>query len=327
MTEGVTSSPGRQLGALAGSLAMHLAVLAAVVVWGRRLPKEQLPARDVWSGRTVVIDALFGEPEAVESGREPAPADRARTTPASAARAPAPPREAPPAPPTAATRRPGGSPAEPSRRAAEPEDDWISLDDQLEPDEAPSAPTEGASPDPNEAVRRKILGYRPPARAERAPAEERASSARSAAPFGGIDAGAPQIRNLSRAFTRAIPAASTRDPAWRRLPLGDAGTVRVTLAVDAAGHLRPPRFHGEPPAHLERLVERTVLALRGGRFALEGGHRSEEELVLRVTLSERRFAEGPLELGFEAPRPGRPGKAYFRLPGGRFVEVRVSLGR
>jgi hypothetical protein len=72
-------------------------------------------------------------------------------------------------------------------------------------------------------------------------------------------------------------------------------------------------------------VEHTLLALKGGRFVLSGASTGTQTLRIDVTVSSRAVGNGPLELGFEAPRPGRPGRGYFELPSGRFVEAKVSI--
>jgi hypothetical protein len=104
----------------------------------------------------------------------------------------------------------------------------------------------------------------------------------------------------------------------------------VSVTVDADGTIGDSKVLDrpqKPPSHLARLVERTLILLRGGRFALTNGGVGTETLRLDVTLSERPMANGPLALGFEAPAPGNPGRAYFQLATGRFVEAKVTIER
>src|SRR5882724_5896656 len=69
---------------------------------------------------------------------------------------------------------------------------------------------------------------------------------------------APGVRRLGYAFTRAIPAATPADSAWRELPVGHVGTIRIELEVDHDNHLGALKHWqahpGEPapPAALER---------------------------------------------------------------------------
>jgi hypothetical protein len=137
-------------------------------------------------------------------------------------------------------------------------------------------------------------------------------------------------RGFAKAFTRAVPAANSGDPVWGELPLGPVGSVRVSVTVGADGAIDDSKVLDKPrkpPPHLARFVDRTLILLRGGRFALTNGGAGTETLRVDVTLSERRMDDGPLALGFEAPSPGSPGRAYFQLASGRLVEAKVAVER
>ena len=217
----------------------------------------------------------------------------------------------------------------------------MSLDDQLE--EEPETPSARA-PDPEEELRRRVrertLAFRPgpsaggSQAASDAGAPEEPAAGASPEDAGGAgrgDLGAAGVatmpRELPKAFTRAIPAASTRDVAWNRLPLGRVGKAKVRLAIDERGKLVEADVEPRAPAHLERLVERTALALRGGSFVLRAEQRGEQVLLLSGRISRREVGRAPLELGYEAPTASKPGRAYFQLPSGRFVEIFVALQR
>jgi hypothetical protein len=81
------------------------------------------------------------------------------------------------------------------------------------------------------------------------------------------------------------------------------------------------------------LLERTLVLLRSGRFAIAGGVVRRGTEVLELTaylLQERaddRYGESDqvLRLDYEAPRAGRPGKAALQLGSGRRLEVLVRL--
>jgi hypothetical protein len=113
------------------------------------------------------------------------------------------------------------------------------------------------------------------------------------------------------------------------------GTIRVELSVGEDNRLGtvqslPPR-KGEPPtpAALERLVQRTVILLRAGQFALSGSNQPGKELL---TIEVRLRDEPPdddakdvvMQLGNEPAAPGRPGRAYFRYDTGRLFEAKVT---
>jgi hypothetical protein len=149
---------------------------------------------------------------------------------------------------------------------------------------------------------------------------------------------APGVRRLGYAFTRAIPAATPADEAWRELPAGHVGTIRVELSVDANNHLGELKLWqarpGEPPppAVLERMVRRTLLLLRAGQFALSGSNQpGSERLVIDVTLRDDDAAEevsnNVVNKGFDGATPGHPGRAHFRYGTGRTFEAKVTIVR
>jgi hypothetical protein len=135
-------------------------------------------------------------------------------------------------------------------------------------------------------------------------------------------------RGFAKAFTRALPAANNGDPVWGELPIGSIGVVRVSVVLDDEGAIAESKVWDrpkKPPSYLARLVDRTLIMLRGGRFALAKTGSGKETLKLDVTLSERPMESGPLALGFDAPGPGNPGRAYFQLASGRLVDTKVTI--
>jgi hypothetical protein len=149
---------------------------------------------------------------------------------------------------------------------------------------------------------------------------------------------APGVRRLGYAFTRAIPAATPADPAWRELPTGHVGTIRIELEVDESNHLGElKQWQGRPgepapPAILVRMVERTLLLLRAGQFALSGSNQpGSERLVIDVSLRDEAAddegADVVVQKKFDGASPGHPGQAYFRYGTGRAFEAKVSIVR
>jgi hypothetical protein len=71
--------------------------------------------------------------------------------------------------------------------------------------------------------------------------------------------------------------------------------------------------------------------LGGGLFALQNNGAAGRDLFrITITLSDRAVKEEsePAELverGFEPPRGGAPGRAYFTLASGRHFEARVEV--
>jgi hypothetical protein len=182
-----------------------------------------------------------------------------------------------------------------------------------------------------------------PTEHSRLPTPSSTSAAGADAPTGAPAAGtfgqeglAPGVRRLGYAFTRAIPAATPSDEAWRELPAGHVGTIRIELQVDENNRLgelkRWQARPGEPPppAVLERMVERTLLLLRAGQFALSGSNQpGSERLTIDVTLrdeaAEEEGSDNVVNKGFDGATPGHPGRAHFRYGNGRTFEARVTI--
>src|SRR5690606_1008565 len=128
------------------------------------------------------------------------------------------------------------------------------------------------------------------------------------------------VRHLATAFTKAVSAATNRDPLWDELPVGTVGKLRVVIDVDDDGRISHQPFDDEPapPPALKRLVERTLLLLRAGRFALSHDRpgAGREVLEIEVTLSTVTPPEGEWDdpthtakIGFDPPAAGVPGRA------------------
>jgi hypothetical protein len=170
----------------------------------------------------------------------------------------------------------------------------------------------------------------------RKPNAEQAGADRSAAETTATYGAAGQAameRSLAKAFTRAIPAAISKDPIWSELELGAAGSARIEITIDEEGKIASAEPERPPPKQLKRLLDRTLILLKSGRFALSRGEGAgSETLELEATISERQgkadeFANprDPIQLGFEPPSSEKAGRAFFTLASGRHVEIRVKL--
>ncbi len=246
-----------------------------------------------------------------------------------------------PTPELAAT--PGAAEANDTR---EPEP----IDVKALPTEAPEDPAVKAPLEAVEKVTPSAPTLRPatprvkPTKAPSTAASSLAAAAGAEAPSTGAAAAgtlgqeglAPGVRRLGYAFTRAIPAATPADAEWRELPVGKVGTIRIELEVDESNRLGAMKQWqaraGEPapPAVLTRMVERTLLLLRAGQFALSGSNQpGAERLVIEVQLRDE-AAEGEgesavVQKGFEGASPGHPGRAHFRYGNGRSFEAKVTI--
>ncbi|WP_437298727.1 hypothetical protein [Sorangium sp. So ce426] len=286
-------------------------------------PAAEREPIDLWTGLTAALPGSGGaaRPSDARSGRDEA-GERGEPTSMPAARAPADASR-----PTAPAERPaetGGEPAPPLVRAAAPR--------------GPAAPRPKATPRPR-ATPRPAERRRDPAATGEAGAPARSAAARTSAGAGEDGegdfgaAGVSAVRNLGRAFTRAIPPACQADPIWATLPPGSAGKARFVIDIDDAGHIatwRPEPGGEEPARHLSNLAKRTIALLGGGTFAVARGAVTAGKQTLEVSAVVR-VGEGAGETGAPADLAwrfeGGRGKASFVQPGGRLVEVVVQVVR
>jgi outer membrane biosynthesis protein TonB len=302
---------GRSLGALIVSALLHVAVALGVAAGSKASAqvRDDATRPDAWAGNTFEVDALLAQAAVPKAPAPVAPAPAAeapeaagvkepvavRQTPRSAAR-PLPPRA-----PAAATE-PG-----PSEGSAKPESSSTA-----EP-AARSARREARRPSPEEGD------------AGGAPAE-------ASATYGAAGQAAME-RSLAKAFTRAIPAAISRDPIWSELELGPAGSTKIEITIDEEGKIASVEPEWVPPKQLKNLLDRTQILLRSGRFALSRGEGAgTETLELEATISvrpdkvdETANPRDTVQLGFEPPSSEKAGRAFFILASGRQVEIRVKL--
>ncbi len=315
--------------ALASSLGVHVAagvVLGLVFAMPRPHDRREPPSSDVWAGDTMEISDLAEPargPSPAFAGEHPETPSTANTTGG----------DAPEAASTAASRAAHAPPPERTQPPPLRNADGTAVSRRSASRQVP--PQKTKTEDPADALARKILDYAPTSGAsthesEAARAEPRAAAAAStngAEPVGGASAPSSS-RVFARAFARAIPIANSGDDAWDTLPTGAVGSARVTIVVDENGNIASSTIHDKPdppPETLSRLIHRTLALIAGGRFAPIGTADGDETLELNVTLSDRPIDNGPLSLGFEAPTPGKAGKAYFQRPSGRFVLVTIAV--
>lgn len=208
----------------------------------------------------------------------------------------------------------------------------------LQPDPAPTLAPPKAHRQPQPKAEPKPAKKPQPSNEASSPSSgsEAPTSGAPAAGTFGQEGLAPGVRRLGYAFTRAIPAAAPADAAWRELPVGHVGTIRVELTVDDTNHLGELKLwqsrpgEAEPPAVLRRMVDRTLILLRAGQFALSGSNAAgTERLIIDVTLRDDEAEPDPtdtvVQKKFDGATPGHPGRAYFRYGSGRAVEAKVTI--
>jgi len=135
-----------------------------------------------------------------------------------------------------------------------------------------------------------------------------------------------------RSFVRALPIIASSDPTWSSLPLGSAGSTEFTIALDEQGKPHTARsLDPGVPAHLRRLITKTLSVMSGGRFAVEGEPAGAEQR-LRIVISLTQQAPptddqavfgGAFGLRFEPPDEHHVSHAFFTLASGRRVELAV----
>lgn len=250
--------------------------------------------------------------------------------------------------PAAAPAETGPAPAETAAPSASAEPSAAPAATSA-PSAAPSA-SAGPAPTvaPSAGAKPKVKRPRKKKPAPSGSAAPAASAAASASPVGSGDPAAPAAsasatasgtgsgsggafgpngevtkRDLGRAFTRAIPYACAGDALWSKVAVGDAGTLRAAIHVDAEGHVTGAEPLGEDaPKHLVSLLQRSVGQLAAGIFAVRSGAVSAgtQTVEIKATVSSE---PGDDALAFEYE--GGRGKASFVAKGGRRVDVHVRV--
>lgn len=295
--------------ALALSVALHAALLLplAIGLYGHVPPRPPaLPNNVAMQGDSLEIDAPT--PELAAAAASPASERQAE------------PVHAP------------SQPSEPSPKVVAAEDAAQAV--PAPSPRAPRPPTVAAPRPARQPVSKPARPSAPPSRP--AAGSDTPNSGAPASGSFGQEGLAPGVRRLGYAFTRAIPAATPGDSAWRELPTGHVGTIRIELEVDENRRLGAvKRWSGRagepaPPPVLERMIERTILLLRSGQFALSGSNEpGSERLVIDVSLHDEAADEDGtqdvVQKKFDGATPGHPGKAYFRYGTGRAFEAKISI--
>ncbi|MFO0756846.1 MAG: hypothetical protein U0359_10155 [Byssovorax sp.] len=316
----------KAFGAGAASIVLHGALLGpALLVCASRpsAASEPVEAADRWAGQTA---ALQGE-RVYDVNIEPGGGQSKPSLPGGpgADLAPSPP--SPPSPPDA----PASPPPEPPRAPAPSAPPAVTS--------APVAPSSTASAARPSAKKSKSKPRKPKPASSASEGPSAPGGEKNAAgdPGGGAAGesggsfgaeGPGGVRDLGRAFTRAIPPAGQADPIWSSLPLGDAGTIEIMLTIDEGGHIKGSvPLTESPPRHLLRLIERTMPLLEAGTFALQRGTVSAGTEVLRVhvSLHEGEPSAGGDATGLSFAFSRGKGTATFTQSSGRRVEVLVEV--
>ena len=297
-------------GPLALSALLHagLALLAAGLLTALPAPPAHVQHRGAWAGDTFQIDGLVSGRGGAEEHNS---ALAARPVPAATVPAAPPAKAAPLLAAKTATKAPpparSSAPVRASARAPTPA-----------PSGTPPLPTPRTAPDLAGAMAAAADGH----------------DASHAGQFGAAGV-LPGVRDLAKAFTRALPRAASGDPLWSKLPLGSAGSFHVVIRIDAQRRIADaqPDEKALSPV-LKHLLDRTLLMLRAGQFALDrsdlvsGSEKLHVELAISTRAPSDQIDVNPsdtIELGFKPPTHDKPGRGYFTLASGRHVEAKVSI--
>ena len=305
--------------ALLASLALHAAALTVTLGRPPRAAAQRATLTDFWAGSTFEVPERFGDLawESAASGafETTSEINVEGVDTSSSTRSASDPASAPTATPTpTATANPTAI--------------------------ANPTPTPTPTPTPNTPPRGKARGGAGHGRAEARAAASANTGPSSAGSNGSANSGTfgaegalVGVRDLVRSFVRAIPIVASSDPVWSTLPLGAAGSAELTLGMDGEG--KP--FAAEPlesatPAHLRRLVHKTLSVMSGGRFAVPSSDAPAAEQKLRIAIAltqqdppaDRDVASGgAFGLRFEPADAHHVSRAFFTLASGRRVEVSV----
>lgn len=311
--------------ALATSVALHLALAQmAVSAAGNGGAVQPRPIRDSWTGTTFDVDAVLEDRTADTAQGQNARPETSQAEPdAVPKRAKA---EALTTPVEANPRRKTDITPEAQVDTPPPKsrDATDVAREAAQPATARQATAAGAADRPSDEASRDVAT---------APS---AGTARSGS-FGASGESSTE-RDLAKAFTRALPRATSSDTIWEKLAIGYSARVYARLETDAQGHVVATDAWLEndaaaPPPELVRLVRRGAGLLGTGQFALPQGVAAGTQLLcIDVLLTQGSRpddflsdAQDTVELGFDAPSPGHPGRAFFRKASGRTLEMRVAI--
>ncbi len=354
------------------SILAHVSLIgAAGLRKPAQAPAEPTPTADVWAGTTAMpvgseelldVDLMGGSAAETPPAAPPAPAAPvADETPAEPVKPPVaadkPVANDKPSVPDKPTPK---APSKPKPLAAKPEipdpkDDPSSdttpvpTPEGPEPKDPPSADQDKPNeqdkpvardepvPEPDKKPARTAKHTKPTPAAPPAASPSDATPDGSAnAPTGGSfgSVGTASVRDLGRAFTRAMPPACDSDKAWGTLAVGNAGSIEVAVTISEEGKISGfEPITKNPPAHLVNTVKRTLALLQGGVFAIAGGSVSSGRQVLRlsVELSDTAVTEDEAKsataFGLESRWEGKKGVASFTQSSGRHVEITVEFVR
>ncbi len=150
----------------------------------------------------------------------------------------------------------------------------------------------------------------------------------------GQDGAPPGAIDLYRAFLKTLPLAAKSDESWTRVPVGDAGTILITLRLDQEFKLLPIEINEEQAAPIPSYLKRMVLLNRNfllrSRFALApqsvaGAQRLKIAAVVSLVSPDREAPDATGVRAFGLRGNTKATGVYFTYFSGRHIELTVEI--
>jgi hypothetical protein len=300
-------------GSLGASLLLHGVLVAGLLLSLFRAPAAVREAPDLWQGDLVTVDTLSDEALAGEPPGAPSPAGIAGSEQPVRGQF---------------TKLPSVNHTATVKHNETLKQSETVKHKYVAPDSSKAKPATATKPppaDPNQALLAKVMGFKPSSNSAEPSSSGEHPSVSSAAPGG--NRSEATVRNLPKAFTRALANAAAGDAArYSRMSSGKLEEARITVEVGEKGEVAGHTLNREASTRMKELVRRTIASLGAGQFALRETQVSAGTLRLEVEVWLSGDSEGNervTEIGYEAPRPERDGKAYFLLGTGWRFEAKV----
>lgn len=165
--------------------------------------------------------------------------------------------------------------------------------------------------------------HSPPSAAKRdhhsstAPASPKGSTAAPAELYGAV--GDRSAADVTLSFTSNFPAAASADPIWQQAAFGSAGEALVVITIDESGHVIDSHVSGGSDA-LRSGVLRTLSLIRGRTFT---ARQARTAFTVSGKVSPDTVHDGLHGDYFAVGRASQEGSAFFALPTGRRIDIRV----
>lgn len=129
--------------------------------------------------------------------------------------------------------------------------------------------------------------------------------------------------DITLSFTSNFPSAASADPIWQNTPFGSTGEAMVTITIDEAGRFVDSHISGGSEA-LRGGIARTLSLIRGRAFTAQ---HARTTFFVSGSVSPDTVHDGLHGDYFAVGRAAQDGRAFFALPTGRRIDIRVRAKR